>query len=333
MKFQGKALFNLLRIKWLEDPRGDIKAWQVEDLQLLRMEELFSRLKQIGIILNEQGFCLYAEKCESPEELADLIWYDEEDLEGHDKAYLLIFELWRRLLPEKMCLSVFCDALDQIMEMYDNDTLVEEESLQSALSILEDLLDETYDENKEDAQTIFSEVSSYCAHDIERFIFDYICDQIAEKNVTYASELLDAFYDYVTDRRRYDLLRAKLFALSDLEDANHIYRRILEELTEEPDLEMTLLIAENLVHHGDVRLFMQAAEMALEQLKTEEDFQNILRMMAEYFRCLDRETEESAIQNLLHLRQMHSPEKQLDPSDQIFKRVYQLIRKERLLKE
>jgi hypothetical protein len=380
MQLKGKALFNLLRISWLEDRKGEVKNWQIEDLRDVSIEELFSRLKKLGLILDEESFSLYAENCNSPEELVDFVWIEEEDLEGRDQTYLLLFELWRRLLPDQFCLSVFCDELDQLIELYDSGKLEDEEPLQNALLILEDILDDTYDKasftfpgrisaereapdaaifdegiasaiseeksvadgclaagrkltgkvneayDKEgDAGRVFNEVALYCAHDLERFLFDYISDQIQEKNETCASELIDAFYDYSSDHRHFDLLRARLFALFDLEGSNLIYGRILEELGEVPNLELVLLVAESLIHHGDVRLFMQAIKQALPLLKTEEEFQNLLAMIAEYYRCLDRDEEENTIKSLLGARSAHPPGAAIDPSDAALTRISHLI--------
>lgn len=324
MQLKGKALFNLLRVGWLEDRKNEVKAWQIEDLRDISIEELFSRLKKLGLILDEETFSLYAENCNSPEELVDFIWIEEEEIEKRDQTYLLLFELWRRLLPDKLCLSIFCDELDQLIELYDQGELGEEESLQNALSILEDILDDAYDKEG-DAPKVFKEVASYCAHDLERFLFDYISDQVMEKNETYASELVDAFYDYGSDRRRFDLLRARLFALFDLEESNLVYGRLLEEFREEPDLELILIVAESLIHHGDVRLFMQAIKQVLPLLKTEEEFQNLLAMIAEYYRCLDRDEEEKVIKGLLEARSARSLETAVDPSDQALARISHLV--------
>lgn len=325
MELKGKAIFNLLRMSWIEDRNSNVKQWQVEDLRDLSIEELFSRLKKLGLILDQESFYLYAENCESPEELADCVWFEEDDLEGRDKAYLLLFELWRRFLPQRLCLSVFCDEMDQLIELYDRGELDNEEPLQNALSLLEDILDDAYDEEG-DPQLIFAEVSNYCAHDLEGFLFDYISDQIAEKNETYASELVDAFCDYVADRRRFDFLRARLFALSDSEKANIVYARILEELIEDPDFEFAMLVAESLIHHGDVRLFMQAINQALPLVRREDEFQNLLAMVAEYYRCLDRDTEESAVKGLLQQRSSHPAEKPLDPSDRALAHIALILR-------
>jgi len=324
MQLKGKALFNLLRISWLEDRNSEVKKWQVEDLRELDIKEIFSRLKKLGLILNEESFYLYAENCANPEDLVNYIWIETEDFEGHDQTYLLLFELWRRLLPDKLCLSIFCDELDQLIDIYDKGELENEESLQNALSILEDILDDSYDEGNE-AKKVFSEVTSYCAHDLERFIFDYISDQIVEKDETYASELVDAFYDYVSDQRRFDLLRARFLALFDLKESNLIYGRILEELREEPDLELVLLVGESLIHHGDVRLFMQAIKQALPLLTKEEEFQNLLTMIAEYYRCLDRDEEEKIIKGLLDARSSHSLSAPVDSSDKAILRISNLI--------
>lgn len=325
MQLKGRALFNLLRISWLEDRKSEVKKWQIEDLRELDIEELFSRLKKLGLILNQESFYLYAENCDSPEELVNYIWIEAEDLEGHDQTYLLLFELWRRLLPDRLCLSIFCDELDQLIDLYDKGELESEELLQNALSILEDILDDAYDKEGGGAQKVFSEVALYCAHDLEQFIFDYISDQIAEKDETYASELIDAFYDYARDRRRFDLLRAQMLALFDLEESNLIYGRILEELREEPNLELVILVAESLVHHGDVRLFMHAIKQALPLLKKEEEFQNLLTMFAEYYRCLDRDEEEKMIRGLLAARSSHSMNAPVDFSDQAITQVSHII--------
>jgi hypothetical protein len=324
MQLKGKALFNLLRINWLEDRKADVKPWQVEDLRDVDIQELYARLKKLGLILDEQTFYLYAENCDSPEELVDYVWIEEEDSEGHDQTYLLIFELWRRLIPDKLCLSIFCDELDQLIELYDKGELENEEPLQHAMGILEDILDDAFDQEG-DAQQVFKEVASYCAHDLERFIFDFISDQILARNETYSSELIDAFADYISDKRQFNLLRARLLSLYDLEESNILYGRILEELAEDPDLELNLLVAESLIHHGDVHLFMQAVKLALPLLKTEEEFQNLLAMIAEYYRCLDRDEEENTVKHLLSARSGRAPEAPLHPADETLSRLTHLI--------
>ncbi len=324
MELKGKALFNLLRMSWIDDRNPHVKQWQIEDLQNVSIEELFSNLKSLGVILDEQSFNLYAENCSSPEELVDCVFLEEEDSEDKDRVYLILFELWKRLLPEKMCLSVFCDGLDQLIDFYDQGVLEDEEALQRALSFLQDLLDDISDKSGS-KQSIFAEIASYCAHDLENFICDYIWDQIDEGNLLYGSELLDAFFDYSGDKRRFDLLRAKLFAFSDLEESNILYGRILEELSDQPDVDLLLRVAESLIHHGDVRLFMQAIRQALPLLEREEQLQNLLIIVAEYYRCLDRDVEEALVKSLLQERALHSVDKPIDPKDKAIDSLSHLV--------
>jgi hypothetical protein len=327
MQLKGKALFNLLRINWLDNSGIEVKPWQVENLRSVPIKDLFRRLKTLGPILNEKSFYLYAENTSSPEELVDLICPEEESPEKRDRIYLLLFEIWRRLYPDQICLSIFCDELDQLIESYDKGELTEEEPLQTALQVLEDILDESYDREK-DSKKIFTNLAAYCAHDLEQFLFDYISDQIQENNETYASELIDAFSDYSSDRRKFELLRTNLLSRYDLEEANLLYRRILEELAEEPNLQTLLLVGESLIHHGDIHLFIQTVKQALSLLKTEEEFQNLLAMIAEYYRCLDRDEEEKTFRKLLKSRAHHSLLDPIDLSDRALKRVNHMISKQ-----
>lgn len=301
MQFKGKALFNLLRMNHLEDPSLAVEPWQVEDVSCVDTDVLFSRLKELKIPLDEKQFCMHAENVESPEDLTNQLWLNETDFHGHDKAYLIIFELWRRLLPDRMNLSIFCDELDRLIALYDANQLEEEELLQNALLILEDVLDGLVDQ-KLPPKEAFKEVASYCSHDLEEFIFDYIAHQIEEGNETYASELLDDFYDYALHPFWFDILRGRLFLLSDVQEANRLFERLLSSLQEEPDIDLLLLIAESLVHQGDVRLFLLSVKLAVASLEKEAQFQDILMMLADYFRCLDREKEEHAIHAILKSR-------------------------------
>ena len=115
MELKGKALYNLLRINWLEDPSIGVQPWQVEDYRVLSTADLFSKLEKLKIPLNEESFLLYVESSDSPEELVECLCLDDEDLEISDQSYLLLFELWRRLIPEKESLSIFCDELDRLI--------------------------------------------------------------------------------------------------------------------------------------------------------------------------------------------------------------------------
>jgi hypothetical protein len=193
---QTKALYNLLRLNALDDPSLKVEKWALEDLRLLSLQELFDRLKNdYQVILDRPSFHGFAENCETPEELTDLL-LSEEDENKLDPFYLLIFELWRRLLPEKQSLSIFCDEMDYRISLYDkaeNDELIQETLLN-----LIDVLDENVEAGAEPKE-VFAAICDYCANDIESFLYDYITDLLNSKEALYALELINSFSPYVED--------------------------------------------------------------------------------------------------------------------------------------
>lgn len=295
MKLKGKALFNLMKLTG----RDGVPSWAVEDLEVLSIDQLFKRLKKLGISLDEPAFSLYAENSDHPEELAECFYLDPMSQEECDQIYLLVFELWKRLCKDKFCLSVFCDTLDRLIEAYDERQ--EEEGLQEALLFLEDVLDDAFDEGVA-GSSLLQEVSSYSAHDLESFIVDYAADQIHSGNTLYASELIDSFSPYALFKRQFEWLKASLIALLDEDKADAIYRQILEDLMESDDVDSTLRFAEHLVHHGHLKLFLEVAGYALGQLRTEEEFQFLLLTISEYYRCLDKDEISSKVLALLNQR-------------------------------
>lgn len=123
---QTKALYNLLRLNAAEDPLIQAESWALEDLRALPLEELFARLNRRGVQLDRSRFLEFANKCDTPEDLTDLLLPDEED-KARDPFYLIVFELWRRLLPERPSLSIFCDELDYQIALYDQEQIESDE--------------------------------------------------------------------------------------------------------------------------------------------------------------------------------------------------------------
>ncbi|HCJ83966.1 MAG TPA: hypothetical protein DHV41_00920 [Parachlamydiales bacterium] len=74
MQVCEKALYNLLRFNWLKDRSVSVLPWQVEDYREQREEELFGRLKALGLVLDEERFLAAAKEAKDPEELADRLW-------------------------------------------------------------------------------------------------------------------------------------------------------------------------------------------------------------------------------------------------------------------
>lgn len=316
MRFKGRALYNLLNLSDLEDNINEVKPWQVAPYRQMSSEELFSRLSKLGIFLTEESFLAYGETCDTPEELIDCLWVEEETDEKQEESYLITFELWRRYLPKKQSLSLFGDELDHLIYLYDKGELLDEEELQKALSDLEDILDQSADAGTK-PEEIFQMISQYCAHDIETFLYDYIIDQMDSGNETYASELLDGFFDYVEEKKWFDFLKARLFALSDSEESDVLLLGLLEQQEEESDSELCFEICRFLVNRGDTKLFFRTANLLLAQIKTEEDFRIFLELLAEFYRCLDQEPVEKAVQDLINKRKNKKEEDAISEADKV----------------
>jgi hypothetical protein len=210
MEMQDKAFFNLLRFTQHENGKTAAEPWQVENYRALPISDLFGRLQSLGVALSEQTFLEYGNHCDTPEELAECLWLDESDPIGEDKSYLLLFELWRRLLPEKETLSIFADKLDDLIDRYTHDDPSAEEPLQAALTELENVLDAHADDGA-DPTEVYTIISEYFAHDLASFIHDLI-DDLIDVDPLYASELLDGFYSYMPDKSPFDALKHRLLS-------------------------------------------------------------------------------------------------------------------------
>ncbi|MBS3902780.1 MAG: hypothetical protein KGZ30_00150 [Anaplasmataceae bacterium] len=320
MELNGRALYNILRGNWLENPSLDLKAWQVEDYRALSEEELWKRLKSLGLLLDRSALIAYAQECDGPEELTELLVNGEQGEEIWEHAYLILFEFWRRELPDRQTLSIFCDELDFLMDFYDRGTLEDRVALEEALDDLEKILDESVDAGLQPKEA-FALIGQFSAHDVESFLYDYLAERISAGQELTASEWIDGFYDYVQDVRWFDFLRARLFARANVEESNDILARLVESLQEKPDLDLSLEIATFLVREGDPLLFKQVILQCLDSIKTEEDFQDLLAIVANYHRCLDQEKEEQAIESLFERRSHRQLDLPFDRNDQDARKV------------
>ena len=301
MQFKGRSLYNLLKISLKEDPTIRVESWQIENYRILSFEDLLNLLQKLGISLTTESFLLYAENCDTPEELLECLWVDESNLEGQDKAYLPLFELWRRLVPEKQSLSIFCDELDERIWLYDNDLLENEDSLQKALEELEDILDQSVDQGV-DPQEAFESVMGYMAHDVEQFLYDYILDLMESSNELYASELIDGMSPYVSEKKWFDLLKAHLFSLSNSPETFVLLSRVLEQEEEAPDLEFLIELGQFVIQLEDVALFVKSSKMMLPLIETEEDLLEVLELLVSCGRYLDKEALTEKVEQYMEKR-------------------------------
>lgn len=302
MQIERRALYNLMRLNWLHNPNMAVEPWQVDDYRSMPLDTIFERLSFHDLDFDRHSFADLTSEYDTPEDFTEAVLADfDADTVTQDQVYLLLFELWRRLLPEKPCLSVFCDELDHQIHHYDAGELADPENIQDAVANLQVVLDENTDEGA-DPLEVFESICSGCANDVESFLYDYISDQIESGNLLYASDLLDGFNDYVKDVKWFDFLRARYVAHKDQTTANEFIPQLVQDASEAPDLEFNLELLSFLVQGGGRSLFVDLVKKTLPLLETEEDFQDLLTICVDFFHRLDGEKEEIALQTLIRKR-------------------------------
>lgn len=325
MDIQRKALFNLLRMNWLLEPVLDVVDWQVEDYRALTLEQLFQRLEKEEIRLDRESFVAHAEQFDCPEAFTDsLVAEDGGDAAAEDRIYLLIFELWRRLLPERSTLSIFCDELDHQIGLYDGHKLGDLESLEDALANLQAILDENSDLGNEPHE-VFRTVCEACANDLEEFLYDFIAEQIDAGDEPYATELLDGFYDYVSDIKWFHLLRARVLAPTDLVAANQLVRQIVADKGEDRDLVFNLEVLSYMVEGGERETFIELVQKSLPAVTIESELSELLATCADFYQRLDYENEETALHTLLEERNALDEEGAVEPDDPVFGELIEIL--------
>lgn len=326
MDIQRRALFNSLRYNWLADPSTRVQPWQVEDYRALSQEELFSRLEKKELILDRTSFTALAENVDSPEELCEHLLADFNfSPVDQDQIYLLIFELWRRFVNEKPCLSIFCDELDYQISAYDHGQIKHIEDIQDAIANLEVVLDENTDEGADPIE-VFEMVSQCCANDLETFLYDFIAEQIDHHNYSYAADLLESFGMFVKDASWFNFLRCRLLSHADPESSNELVKKVIQDIKKQQDLDLGLELLSFLANGGDPDLFRTLAKQVVSMLETEEDFQELLAICADYYHFLDQDQEEQLIQQILKNRPQNNLESLLQPKDDKVKEFLKIIK-------
>lgn len=299
---ERRAHYHLMRMNWLSNPFIDVQPWQVEDYRELSLETILDRLQDLGLPLDRVSFSALADETETPEELTERLLADlPVPSNVRDQIYLLLFELWRRFVPEKLCLSIFCDELDHQIDLYDRGEQSSTEAIQDILANLAVILDENMDEGV-NPNDVFASICKGCANDVESFLYDFIADQIDSKNASYAADLLEDFQPYVQDSLWFDLLQARVTAMTDVPRALALMRKLLKQIDELEEYDFYLEVLAFLAQLGNKELFLMALKQALPLLKVEEEFQDLLATCAEFLLLIDDDQAEAAVQEILQQR-------------------------------
>lgn len=322
---ERRALYNLLRMNWLNEPNLSVEPWQVEDYRSLSLPTIFNRLKQFNIQLERMSFIAYADECDSPEDLTDHLIADRHfNTAQEDQIYLIIFELWRRLMSEKPSLSIVCNELDYQIHLYDQQQLENSLALQDAITHFVKILDENTDQGIP-SLNVLKLISTYCANDIETFLYDFISEQIDEGNETYVHDLLDDFDTYLENNKWFKLLRIRLCDQFHSKVAQKLIEDVIEEHLNEHDLEYNLELLSILVEKEMDPLFRLIVKQTLSLIKREEDFQDLVSIAIDYFHCLDQEQQEIALKVILEKHESLLPDTEIKPENPDLAKVSQLF--------
>jgi hypothetical protein len=314
MDIAQKALYNSLRISFLQDPSFAVEDWKVENYRAMPLDELFLQLNRFDISLDRLSFLAFADDHDSPESYAEALVADKElSSPEQDQVYLLLFELWRRLVPEKQCISVICDELDYQIFLCDSQALQSEEALVDALSGLYSVLEENVDHGIAPHE-VFEAITEYLANDLEIFLVDYLSDLIEQKQYSYASELLEQFYPFMPQKKWFDLVHARLIGSQDLRRGHEMLKKIVQ-LAGSSDLQFNFDILSYLVSMPDHELFSDVARKSLSIIEAEEDLQELMNLSLEYFKNRNHVEKADLLEKLIERRKCKSTEELIQKSD------------------
>jgi hypothetical protein len=320
MELERKAIYNLLR---MNNPNlATCASWQIENYRQKSLEQLFKELEKLGLSLDSRHFIAHTEAYDTPEEFSDEIIPEDKTAQESDRLFLIIFELWRRLVPEKRSISILCDDLDEFIYQFDSGKLNKEEELQDALSSLVALLEENLDAGLKPNE-LFDVIQANTANDLESFLFDFISEKIDEEEVTFASELLEDFMPFVKDKMWFEFLKAKVLSHTDQDKAEELLTKLSSDKL--LDVELSLELLEFLAQFGDEQLFLRLAKKTLKLLESEDEFQDLLLITEKYFSCLDKEEKEQKVAALLKKRSKTSHEDLLNKDDQDIKAYLNIL--------
>lgn len=322
---EKRALYHLLRMNWLQEPHLSVEPWQVEDYRALSLSNLFERLQSLGFHLNRSSFIAHADVCDSPEDLTEhLIGSDVFSTPQEDEIYLMLFEVWRRLMGEKPSLSILCNELDYQIYLYDQDLKRDPFALQEALEKLIKILDKNVDEGVPPHEAL-KLISAYCANDVETFLYDFISDQMDEEQESYAHELLETFDPYLGENKWFQLIRLRLFGSIHNKMAQNLIERIFEENSPDWEIDFGLEFLFVLGELGDALRFSLLSTELFSYLKKEEQLHDLLLIAIDYSRSLDKDSEALQLESILQKRSSFPLEKEIDLQDPDLQRVRELL--------
>ncbi len=315
MQLHRRAVYNMVHLPDAVNV-DELEPWQKENYRTLKDSTLFMRLQDCGITIpNLKMFSQLAAEFESPDEMAD-------ELAPHDdQIYLLLFELWRRHLPDQRCPSVFCDELDYQIGCFEKDELERQDEIEEIVDYLEQILDDHVDEGAE-PRAVYQAFQQHCAHNLDQFLYSYTATQIDLGNTEYAYDLIEGFYRYIDEPLFFDFLLARIAIIQNREEGTAYLTKLLKKV-KRLDLAEEILIY--LAQEHNHSLFCQLVAKTTALLENEASFKELLDLCILHYDELNLNTSE--LQAMIVKRSSFSPESLLDQNDADVKELKKLMKK------
>jgi len=315
MQLHRRAVYNMIHLRDAVNV-DELEPWQKENYRALKDSTLFMRLQDCGLTIpNLKMFNQLAAEFESPDEMADQLAPND------DRIYLLLFELWRRHLPEQRCPSVFCDELDYQITCFERDEFEHQDELQEIVDYLQQILDDHVDEGA-DPRAVYQAFQQHCAHNLDQFLYSYAAAQIELGNIEYAYDLIEGFYRYIDEPLFFDFLLARIAILQNPEEGTEYLTKLLKKV-KRLDLAEEILVY--LAQERNHPLFCQLVAKTTALLEDEASFKELLDLCILHFDELSIDA--SQLQAMIVKRSRRSPEAPLDQNDADIKELKKLMKK------
>lgn len=294
MLFSGRAYYNLLYLQNLRGFEVNAMEWEYLDYRALDDRELFDRIQRLHYAFDKDSFIEYCQDFDSPEEL--IYSLETGDSELKNKLYLLLFELWRRFLPQKKSISIFADELDRKIAAYESNK--DGVELLLALEEVVEIL-ESNTLTEEPLEAIFERFCLYVAHDLESVVYTYIDSKLKSSDEDYSIDLLDHFLPYVREKRALQFLRLKSLPIDYFEERNRLTKYLCESLQEKVNVAISLPFLFYLIESKDKEHFVDLFSSLIHQVEEEGALVSLLDVLVEYHRSFGREELEQKVSAFL----------------------------------
>ncbi len=293
MLFSGRAYYNLL---WLSKLRGHhffSENWEATDYRTLPTDSLFAELESVDIFFDSDSFILFSKNVDSPEELSELLQQEEGKVKR--KTYLVVFELWRRLMPDRRSISIFCDELDRQIAIYKAGS--EQDTLFTIFNEILEILDRN-SASEQSPKQVFASLCLYIAHDLENVIYTYIKTNIEREDKEPYVGLIDYFLPYVREKRALQFLKLKTLSNAFDREKQRLIGYLLSSLQESINVSISIPLLLLLVEENQKELFLDHFSFLVENIMEEDKLGELLDTLLIYHQRIGQKSKQELIKQL-----------------------------------